>query len=333
MIKRERCPFAGKGVHAFGGGGGGTSTQTSTVKLPPEVSREIPRFIDFTRKFVGRKFKPFKGELVAGFNEDDLDYFNRVRGSEFLTERANPFFEEQLQRGRDRIGGEFTSRFGLGAFGGSAHQESLGRALGEFESGARGQEVERRRRERFAAEGRLSEIGNLQRQRQQQLLSAQYGQFLRRQDFPERQFNAYRDAIAALTGGAPRTTSTTTLTNQDTDTGTQVAQGLGTAASTASLGYLSYLLYTALAACWVARVLYGDTDSRTHAARMWVACNSNWFTRRYRKHGERWAAYLIRHPWQKPAWRLIWNIMVRKGFAMLKDSRRKLQVELCRIQD
>lgn len=372
---KRRDPFFNRSTHAFGGGGGGSTQSTvSTVKLPPEITSQIPPFISATKQFVNQPFTPYTGQLVADFgpddyayfkrirnnfinpfNADDLDYFNRVRNSEFLTERANPFFEEQLDIGRRRLGEEYQERIAPGlntqfalsnAFGGSAFQEATGRSqrefarqLGEYETESRAAEVERRRAERFAAEGRLGEIGSLQRQRrdqvlqqlgsiggvqrqqQQQLLQALYQQFIRRQDYPERQFNAYRDAIAALTGGAPRSTSATTITDQEGDTGQAISQGIGTAASTAALGYLAYLAF-----CWVAVVLYGDTDTRTHAARLWVARNNNWFTRLYRKRGARWAAYLERHPWQKPVWKLCWDVMARSGFKQLKEWRFKQEL-------
>ena len=385
------------------GSSGGSSNTVQTVKLPPQIARQIDPFIRYTQAYVNRPFVPYTDPLVANFNPDDRrafrrtrqdivqpfnpdqlryfrnvrqavarpftaddrNYFRRVRGSEFLTERANPFFEEQLDIGRRRLGEEYAERIAphlasqyaiSNAFGGAAHQEAversqrqLARGLQEYEVGARSEEVERRRRERFLAEARLGEIGATQRQRRdevldrlgkaglqqtmrrdqltaalggigdkrrqlaQQKLNAAYGQFIRQQDYPDKLFNAYQSAFAALTGGSP----TTTITNKDVDAdaGTVAQQAIGTAASTAALGYLAYLAMSA--PCWVAEELYGPLDRRTHLARLWVMRTDNHFTRAYRRYGKRWAAYLRKHPWQKPLWKLLWDKFVEFGQACL----------------
>jgi len=423
------------------GSSGGSSNTVQTVKLPPQIARQIDPFIRYTQAYVNRPFVPYTDPLVADFSPDDLrafartrqdvrqpfnrmqlqyfnqvrqgvdrpfnpdqlryfrnvrrgverpftaddlNYFRRVRGSEFLTERANPFFEKQLDIGRRRLGEEYAERIApqlasqyaiSNAFGGAAHQEAversqrqLARGLQEYEVGARSEEVERRRRERFLAEARLGEIGATQRQRRdevldrlnraglqqtvrrdevldrlnraglqqtvrrdqltaalggigdkrrqlaQQKLNAAYGQFIRQQDYPDKLFNAYQSAFAALTGGSP--TTTTTTKDADVDAGTAAQQTIGTAASTAALGYLAYL---AMGFCWVAEELYGPLDRRTHLARLWVARTDNRFTRAYKRHGKRWAAYLRKHPWQKPLWKLIWDKFVEFGQACLPE--------------
>jgi hypothetical protein len=67
------------------------------------------------------------------------------------------------------------------------------------------------------------------------------------------------------------------------------------------------------APCWVAEVLYGVNDQRTHAARLWATTSDNLFTRLYKKYGESWAQWLAVHRWAHPVVQPIWDIMAIKG--------------------
>ncbi len=67
------------------------------------------------------------------------------------------------------------------------------------------------------------------------------------------------------------------------------------------------------APCWVAEVLYGVDDQKTHAARLWAATNDNWFTRTYRTYGRSWAKLLITNGWAQIMVKPVWNIMAMKG--------------------
>ena len=67
------------------------------------------------------------------------------------------------------------------------------------------------------------------------------------------------------------------------------------------------------APCWVAEVLYGINDQRTHAARLWATTNDNWFTKLYKIHGETWAKWLTIHKWVQPVVKPIWDVIAIKG--------------------
>jgi hypothetical protein len=67
------------------------------------------------------------------------------------------------------------------------------------------------------------------------------------------------------------------------------------------------------APCWVAEVLYGVNDPRTHRARLWAATNNTWFTRTYQKYGESWAKWLSIHTWTQPIVKPIWDMMATRG--------------------
>jgi hypothetical protein len=75
------------------------------------------------------------------------------------------------------------------------------------------------------------------------------------------------------------------------------------------------------APCWVAEVLYGMDDQRTHSARLWAATNINWFTKLYRKEGKVWAKWLTIHKWAQPIVKPIWNVMAYKGRILALKNR------------
>jgi hypothetical protein len=73
--------------------------------------------------------------------------------------------------------------------------------------------------------------------------------------------------------------------------------------------------------CWVAEVLYGIDDQKTHAARLWATTNNNWFTKLYREHGKVWARWLSAHTWAQPIVKPIWDIMAIKGQTLAVKAR------------
>lgn len=65
--------------------------------------------------------------------------------------------------------------------------------------------------------------------------------------------------------------------------------------------------------CWVAEELYGVNHPKTHAARLYVLRNDNWFTRLYKEHGKSWADIIKKYPWLKPVIQPIWDYMAYQG--------------------
>ncbi len=65
--------------------------------------------------------------------------------------------------------------------------------------------------------------------------------------------------------------------------------------------------------CWVAEVLYGVNDYKTHAARLWASTNDNWFTKLYVAHGQSWAKWLSNNKWAQPIVKPIWDVMAIRG--------------------
>lgn len=75
--------------------------------------------------------------------------------------------------------------------------------------------------------------------------------------------------------------------------------------------------------CWVAEVLYGVDDPRTHLARAWVRAHpERSFVRLYQRHGKAWARWLEAHPWVKPLvqpiWDRMWENAIREGIVAVK---------------
>lgn len=65
--------------------------------------------------------------------------------------------------------------------------------------------------------------------------------------------------------------------------------------------------------CWVAEELWGKNNLRTYYARKYTITISNWWTRLYRKYGEKWAMFLHKYPIFKPLVKPIWLWMARQG--------------------
>jgi hypothetical protein len=70
--------------------------------------------------------------------------------------------------------------------------------------------------------------------------------------------------------------------------------------------------------CWVAEVLFGASDARTHAARRWCAAHPrHWFVRLYRRFGRTWARLLAGPArWAQPLARPLWELLARRGAAL-----------------
>jgi hypothetical protein len=70
--------------------------------------------------------------------------------------------------------------------------------------------------------------------------------------------------------------------------------------------------------CWVAEVLFGVDDVKTHFARAYTRRTDNWFTRLYRKHGIKWAEWAKKSRVIRFAIRPIWLYMARRGRNMFE---------------
>jgi hypothetical protein len=99
---------------------------------------------------------------------------------------------------------------------------------------------------------------------------------------------------AELSGSAGRSASTT--------------QALGNIASSAATAYLGYLAF----ACWIAREVYGVNNPKWLKFRTWLFTQApGWFFRWYMDNGERFADWLRRNPWMKPAIRFWMDSRIR----------------------
>lgn len=66
------------------------------------------------------------------------------------------------------------------------------------------------------------------------------------------------------------------------------------------------------AACWIAEELYGPMDWRTWRLRQYFVEHPTWwFTRLYRKVGQRLALWLHRAPWLQPPFRWLFNHLLK----------------------
>lgn len=78
----------------------------------------------------------------------------------------------------------------------------------------------------------------------------------------------------------------------------------------AAIQSIGGLATAAAGACWVAEVLYGADDPRTHLARAWVLEHpENSFVQAYQRHGKAWARWLERNPWARPFIKPVWDAL------------------------
>ena len=162
-------------------------------------------------------------------------------------------------------------------------------------------------REMGVANAQLT-AGQLERDREQQLLDLKYGDFLEEQNHPERMLSIRQSAL----GMTPMTSISRTPVMQ---------QGLNFGSMAGGIGSL---LSGAAALCWVAREVYGADNPRWLVFREWVVNEApGWFRRLYIKHGEAFAEFIKDKPLIKRAVRFGMDLIVnrklkgvRHGFAI-----------------
>ena len=166
-------------------------------------------------------------------------------------------------------------------------------------------------REMGVANAQLT-AGQLERDREQQLLDLKYGDFLEEQNHPERMLSIRQSAL----GMTPMTSvSRTPVMKQGLNFGS-MAGGFGSLLSGAAKAGL-------LGSCWVAREAY-EGDPRWRLFREWLKHEApEWFRHAYWKHGEAFAEFIKDKPLIKRAVRFGMDLIVnrklkgvRHGFAI-----------------
>lgn len=260
-IEGERLILGG------GGGGGGESTSIQKVEPPEAVKPYLGPFMEQAMKLYATPYKSYTGQRVAdftpvqqqamqatidratqgnaGLNAANADLAKTMSGS-YLSPESNPYLQQNVNTALDQVQGRVNSMMrGTGGYGGSAHTETLAKALGETASGMYGQNYENERTNMmrglalapsvaqtdYSDLQALSNVGDVQQERNQNLLNNQYENFLAQQQYPYQQLDMLGNSIRATMGAGGTTTSTMNNNYQSN----RLASGLGGAATGAGL--------------------------------------------------------------------------------------------------
>jgi hypothetical protein len=245
------------------GGGSQKSTTTSTPwsGVQPYLTDLLKTGQDITK----RPYEFYNGDTVAGFAPEQemgfnlgtqramagsptLDAANRnitsTLNGDYLNPASNPYLQANVGQAMNDVTGRVNSQFNNNNFGGSAHQETLTRNLGDVANNMYGENYARERGNQLNAAGQsiglagadymdadyLQGIGAQRQDLANQYLGNASTQFTNAANFPYEQLQRYGDVVSQGTGQGG--TSTTKAPSQGGGNTASTVLGLGlTAAS------------------------------------------------------------------------------------------------------
>lgn len=253
-----------------GGKGGGSQTST-TVNTPwsgvqPYITDYLKRSQDQSNTGFdfneGDQISPFSPEQQYGLsmttqraidgspvmNAAQGNAFNTLQGN-FMSPDSNPWLKENVDTAMNDVTGRINSQFGNNNFGGTAHQETLGRGLGQVAAGMYGQNYDSERARQMQTMGlapqmaesdyrdaqALLGVGDARQQLSQSYLDQANGLFNQNNQFPQTQLDNYGRAVSIGMGAGGNSSTTGPNPNQRSG----IADLIGTGLSAASLFKLS----------------------------------------------------------------------------------------------
>ena len=185
-------------------------------------------------------------------------------GGQYMTPESNPYLQRNVNTALSNVAGRLNSQFNRpGAFGNTAHQETMARSLGDVASNMYGQNYAQERQNQLSAAGMGSQdymqeranqltaanqalgygqadyqdlnallaAGDTRRNYSQDILNQQYGDWQEQQNYPLRQLDILGNTIGMSMGN----TGTTTATGPNPYQGSSAANLLGGASTAAGL--------------------------------------------------------------------------------------------------
>lgn len=220
--------------------GAGAQSATQTKDVPPQLQGLLGDVAIRAKLLGNMPFTPYGGQMVAGFNPDQLAAFNQIRqqaeaGSPMLQNaqqavsdtasgkflEGNPYLDPMIKQTQDDLQNRFGSTLlGSGSFGNAnvAQQGFQGMADAANKLRYQNYDTERARQMQAAnmAPGMfqagmlpgqaLMGIGGTQQQQQQNVLNAQRSEFDRAQEWPFKQYQALSAPFGLNVGGSTTTT-------------------------------------------------------------------------------------------------------------------------------
>jgi hypothetical protein len=252
----------------FYSSGGGGGSQTTVQKADPWIGAQpyLTDFLKLGQQVTKNPFQFYNGDTVAGFapeqemgfnlatqralagsptqNAANQQVTNTLRG-DYLNPESNPYLKGTVDRALGDVQTRVNSQFNNNNFGGSAHQETLQRGLGEQANAIYGQNYTNERNNQISAVGNaiplaaadyadasvLQGIGQQRQGLANQYLGLNGNTFNQAANFPYEQLARYGNVVSQGTGAGG--TTTTTGPGQESN---KFAGALGGAATGFSLG-------------------------------------------------------------------------------------------------
>lgn len=243
--------------------GGGGDTQTSTSQNTPWEGAQ-PYITNYLSRAKTQSNTPFQfndGDQIAPFSPEQqlglgMTTNRAINGSpvmnaaqqnaygtlngDFMSPNSNPWLQANVGQAMDDVTGRINSQFNNNNFGGTAHQETLGRNLGEVGSRMYGDNYNSERARQMqtmsmapqmaAADYQdataLLGVGDARQGLAQQYLNQANGLFNQNNNYNQTQLDAYGNAVRTGLGAGSTTTSTSPNPNQGSGTANLIGTGL-----------------------------------------------------------------------------------------------------------
>lgn len=230
----------------YGGGGkGGGSTVKSTQSNEPSklVAPYLTNYLSGAQAEFSRPFEFNSGDQIAPFSPEQQyglsattqraidgspvmnaaqgNAYNTLQGN-FMSPDSNPWLKQNVDTALGDVQGRVNSQFGNNNFGGTAHQETLSRNLGQTAAGMYGQNYEGERARQMQAMGlapqmaesdyrdaqALLGVGDARQQLSQQYLDQANGLFNQNNNYNQTQLDEFGKAVGIGLGSGGTSTST-----------------------------------------------------------------------------------------------------------------------------
>lgn len=149
--------------------------------------------------------------------------FQKTMNGDFMSPESNPWLKQNVDTALGDVQTRVNSQFNKpGAFGGTANQEVLTRALGNTAADMYGQNYNNERQRQVQSQlfgtqlgqqdytdaQALMGVGDINRGLQQDVINQQYGDWKEFRGWPQQQLDSYRQAVATGMGAGSSGTST-----------------------------------------------------------------------------------------------------------------------------
>jgi hypothetical protein len=251
----------------YGGGGkGGGGSQTVETNTEPWQPIQ-PYILDYMKKAQTQSKTPFdfnSGDQIAPYSPEQQyglsmttqraiegspvmnaaqgNAYNTLQGN-FMSPDSNPWLKQNVDTALNDVTGRVNSQFGNNNFGGSAHQDVLGRNLSNTSAQMYGANYDQERARQMQAmqlapqqaesdyrdAQALLGVGDARQQQAQRYLDQANGLFNQNNQYPQTQLDNYGKAVSVGLGAGTQGTQTSPNPNQSNGIANLIGGGLSIA--------------------------------------------------------------------------------------------------------